>query len=65
VGERSLMGRHFLFEDCVKENGRTKSFEDIFAKFYRPLDLPEVQGGYSITVEEVQISGGSRAVDPS
>jgi hypothetical protein len=34
-------------------------------KFRGPLDLTEVQGGYSVSVEEVQSSGGAELSIPS
>jgi hypothetical protein len=45
------------------KNGRSKSFEDIFAKFRGLLDLTKVQGSYSVSVKEVRSSGGGRAID--
>jgi hypothetical protein len=36
-----------------------------FMKFHGPLDLMEVQGGYSVSVEEVRSSGGAESLIPS
>jgi hypothetical protein len=30
-----------------------------FTRFREPLDLPEVQGSYSVSVERIQSSGGA------
>jgi hypothetical protein len=60
VGEQtmSLVERHcFLFVDFHKEERTDEIIRGDFVRVLEPLDLSEMQGGYSAAVERIQSSG--------